>query len=216
MGNLKAYGVRTTTVGQEKMKVGHILAYQLQVVGLRLPLRQRAAVSKVTSTNMVTYSPPITPVVVANQKAHGVRRITVILEGMRVGLSLAYQLQVVGLRLPLRQQPLVLKVATVIMFGNIQTCWRRITHQVADKILTCGGKIITTTMAGQKVVQPARVQLQRLLLQVAGRVEITTTYVSTMNAQNSRIGHDAGHQQQYKFLVQVEQSGERVRDAGRQ
>jgi hypothetical protein len=211
VGNLKAYGVRTTTVGQGKMKGGHILAYQHQVVGLRrLPLRQRVAASRVTSTSTVIYSPPITPVVVANQKACGERRITVTLEGKRVGLSLAYQHQVVGLRRLLPHQ--VLQVATVIMFGNIQTCWRRITHREAGKTSMLGGRFITPIMVGQKVVQPVQGHLQ--LLQVVGQVEITTIFASTTNVQNSRIGYDAGHQQQYKFLVQVEQSGGKVRDAG--
>ena len=81
-----------------------------------------------------------------------------------------------------------------------------------------GERIIIVIAAVEKVVHIPVCPLQTVVrlqpLQVVGQVEITTIFASTTNVQNSRIGYDAGHQQQYKFLVQVKQSGERVRDAG--
>ena len=83
---------------------------------------------------------------------------------------------------------------------------------VVTKVLKHGVSRTTSIMDkrrdAQLVLRLQRVQLQ--LLHVVGRVEFTTTYVSTMNVQNSRIGHDAGHQQEYKCPERRDQSGERV------
>ncbi len=158
-------------------------------------------------------------------KVRGERTTTAIMVAQKVEPTADCPLQAVAQRPPQllpRRLLRVPRVATEITFVNIQTCWLFITHPVVDKVLKHGVIRTTSIMDKRRDAQLVRLRqlLQRIqqlqLLQVVGRVEITTTYVSTMNVQNSRIGHDAGHQQKYKFLVQVEQSGGKVRDAGRQ
>ena len=139
----------------------------------------------------------------------GERTTTAIMVAQKVEPTADCPLQAVAQRPPQRLLR-VPRVATEITFVNIQTCWLFITHPVVDKVLK-HGVIRTTSIMDKRRDAQLVLRLQRVqLLHVVGRVEFTTIYVSTMNVQNSRIGHDAGHQQEYKCPERRDQSGERV------